>query len=489
MSAIAELDAANRASVPKRLRSKMRLVSANVSRDDNLAEQRPPEAEAIEALRQLDGPTPTAFCFRGLDLERRPDLIEAYRRLGYAPDRDPLVQLMVDAGVKPMAGGSPVGVSGMGFQHNVPEPGTFVEDSDAFFQNTERNDIPGQTQTWPGLGGQGTDVRIPQVGLLAAIRILFTGSLVIAGGGSVTATYQWPHNLFKRVALNVNGQTGVIGVEGADLRARRQRTYRNPRDQVIAGPAIDVNTAAYAAGYSPVGDPAPGVIANGTYSVQLVYDIPITHDDYNLIGALYAQSDSNAFLWRFEPAAAADLFTLAGGSTAVLTGSIAWTFTIYDIPEADTERGRMVLLPSMQWLHGMLGYNQAFTNTGEVTVALIRTAGQLLATYVYMDSGGNAVLDPVSASEIRFQYGGNRRPRVFNPPVILIEKNAHDYNGRILRAMGYFVLDNEVDNPVRDLVYPKGITEAGVVVVIPTTVTLGSNPRGHAVEETMFPGR
>ena len=111
-----------------------------------------------------------------------------------------------------------------------------------------------------------------------------------------------------------------------DLRARKQRIYRNPRDPVTSAPASD--TAASSAplnAASSVGDPVPGVIANGTYSVQLAYDIPITHDDYNLIGALYAQSDSNAFFWRFEAAAAADLFTLAGGTTATLTGTLQWT--------------------------------------------------------------------------------------------------------------------------------------------------------------------
>src|SRR3954447_17031184 len=80
-----------------------------------------------------------------------------------------------------VGGGSPVGVSGMGFQHNLPAPGSFVENSDAFFTQTERNDIPGPSQPYPGLGGGGVDVRIPQVGLLAGIRVIFNGTLTVAG--------------------------------------------------------------------------------------------------------------------------------------------------------------------------------------------------------------------------------------------------------------------------------------------------------------------
>ena len=106
-----------------------------------------------------------------------------------------------------------------------------------------------------------------------------------------------------------------------------------------------------------------------------------------------------------------------------------------------------------------------------------------------MDNGGAAVIDPAALSELRFQYGGNRRPRVWNPTAQILEKNVHDYNGRILKPAGFVVIDNEVDNPVRDLVYPKGVTELQVVAVIPAGTTLNANAHAHAVEETMFPGQ
>jgi hypothetical protein len=259
----------------------------------------------------------------------------------------------------------------------------------------------------------------------------------------------------------------------------------------VTAPATDI-TAAPAAGRVPVGDPVPGTIANGTYACTLVWSLPITHDDYNLIGALYAQSDSNAFFWRFEAAAQNDLFTVAAGGAVTLTGNLGWVYTIYDIPEGDSERGRVVLLPSMQWLHGFLGYNTPFANTGEVPIALIRTAGQLLCTYLYLDNGGAAVIDISTLSEIREQYGGNRRRRVYgglNGPLMLLHKNQRDYNGRVLFPCGYVLFDNEVDNAVRDLIYPKGVTELQIVATIPSGTTLNQNAHAHAVEETMFPGR
>jgi hypothetical protein len=391
---------------------------------------------------------------------------------------DPTVLELVERGVAPMAGGMPVGSSGMAFMHNVPEQGSFVENTQQFFLNTERNDIPQAPSPFPGFGAP-VDYRIPNVGVLSAIRVVLKLSLVVGGTGAVTTTYQWPWNIIKRASLNANGQTQIISAEGNDLRARRQRFFRNPRDPISGGPAVD----------TIYGDPQPGVIANGTYNVVLVYDLPIAHDDYEMAGSLYAQSDQNSLAWRLEAAAQSDLFSIAAGGTVALTGTVYWTTTVYDIPTADTSRGRVVLLPDMSWIHGFLGTNQPFSNTGEVPIALIRTSGRLLATYVYLDNGGAVTIDPLALSEIRFQYGGNRRPRTFNPTEILVEKNAHDYNGRILPKVGYFLLDNEVDNPVRDLVLPKGVTELQVVTVIPTGTLLNANSHAHFVEETMFKAR
>jgi hypothetical protein len=418
--------------------------------------------------------------------------LAAFERLG-VDTTDPRARRWIEDGAMPIRGGMPTGVTGLAFVHNLPPAGTYVESTDTFFRTTERNDIPQQAVAYPGLSGNPVDLRIPNVGVLGTIRAQLNLTLTVGGTGAVTANYAWPwQSGGKRIGLNINGQTSIISCEAMDLRARRQRYYRTPREQVSTvqgNVGVDQQT----------GNPLPGTIANGTYSVTLIYDLPIPHDDYNLAGVVYAQSDQNALAWRIEPPAqpttgTGDMFTIAAGGTCTLTGTVFWTATIYDIPYGDTQEGRRVLLPDMSWIHGLLGFNQPFSNTGEVQVALIRTAGQLLCTYIYLDNGGAVQIDPGALVEIRQQYGGNRRPRTFNPPQILLEKNTHDYNGRILSTSvagsgGYFVLDNEVDNPVRDLVVPKGVTELYVVVNIPTSVTLNANSHAHVVEETMFKGR
>jgi hypothetical protein len=403
-------------------------------------------------------------------------LRELYRLAGADPENDPAVRELVAKGIPPAAGGA-TGLQGAAFMHNLPPEGSYVMDTDAFFVETERNDVPQEQKALSGLGAAPIDQRIPNNGVLAWVRIVFKGSLVVAGAGTCTSTYQWPWNLIKRFNLNANGQTSLISCEGMDLRARRQRIYRNPRDHVSSAPATDTTTI----------DPNPGVIANGTYSVVLVWDVPIVHDAYTLTGPLYAQSDQVYLGWRITPAATAELFTLAGGSTAALTGTFHTTNTFFDIPFADTQQGRKVLVPDLQWLHGLLSSDQPFSNNGEVRTPFIRTAGQLLSYSWYLDNGGAAQIEPLALSEVRFEYGGNRRPRVYNPVEQLIEKNSQDYNGRV--KPGYGVLDFEVDNPRRDLVYPKGVTELQLVAVIPSSITPNANAHVHFVEETLFAGR
>lgn len=403
---------------------------------------------------------------------------EAFKRLGVTDPR--MLGKLTDAGMAPMAGGA-TGLGGAAFMHNLPPDGTYVQDSAMFNKETERNDVPQEQKTFPGLNGAPVDLRISNVGVLAKIRLIFEGELVADDGdsGTVTSTYQWPWNLLKRITLNANGQTSLVSCEGMDLRARRNRLYRNPRDPVVTAPAID----------SDVGDPDPGTISEGTHPVVLVYDIPISHDDWGLTGSIFAQSDQIYLNWRVTPAATEEMFTLTNDAAVTVTGTIHSTLTFYDVPQANTQEGRKVLIPDLSWLHGYLASDLPFSNTGEVKTPFIRTAGQLLSYAYYIDNGGAAVIDPSALDELRFEYGGNRRPRVYNPVAHLLEKNAQDYNGRILPEAGYAILDFEVDNPSRDLVYPKGVTELLMAAQIPSGTSINENAHIHFVEETLFAGR
>lgn len=373
-----------------------------------------------------------------------------------------------------------LGIGGAAFLRNLPAQGSYQVNEPVFNTETERNDVPLSPLTWTGLGGASMDQRIPNNGILANVRISLEGTATVATS-NMTPGYQYPWNLLKRVTFNANGQTSLIAAEGLDLRARRQRLFRNPVDAVAKAPSIDT-----------YGNNTGAAITPAAYPLSLQWDVPITHDEATLVGALFAQSDQNYLAVKVTPAQSSDLFT--GGGTVTVTGVLRYTVTFFDIPLVQIQGRDQVIIPNLAWLHGYLSGDYSFANTGDVRAPFIRTAGQLLAYKFYLDNGGQAVITPSALNEIRFTYGGNRKPRIFNPPTHLLEKNARDYNGLVCTSGGasaatYSVFDFEGDNPARDLVYPKGVSELAVEVNIPGAVSVNGNARVHFVEDTLFAGR
>jgi hypothetical protein len=442
-------------------------AAARIRRGDHLAGD--PELVACALSPVDEGPVSTKDLLR-----TTAQLTLAWERAGHDP-HDPKVRDAILRGIAP-AGGGATGRTAVSYARNLPPEGAYVMDPAQFAQWTERNDMPLETRTLTGLGAAPIQQRISNVGVLAALRIVFTGSVVVSGGGTITATYQWPWNVIKRYSLNVNGQTQILNCEGSDLRARRQRIFRNPVEHLMgATPAIDAT-----------GNANPGVISNGTYAVKLIYDIPIAHDMLTLVGSLYSQSDQIYLQQNITPGAQAELFTAAGGSTVALTGTFATSLLFYEIP---VDAKGMVLLPDMRWLHGYFYSDANLLNTGVTDVALVRAAGQLTSVGVLLDNGGAATIDPLALNAIQFGYGGNQVPRRYAPTEQLLEKNQQDYNGTVKPAGRYFYLDFEADNPTRDSVYPKGVTELKVSVDIPSGTSLNANAHAHVAYETLYAGR
>lgn len=450
---------------PAKLPDGARLAEVQIEREDGM-----PSPLDVHLVNEGPAPLP-----QRLVASESGQLREAHSRAGHDVSH-PVVQELIRKGVAPVGGGA-TGLTGATFMNNLPAEGQYAMEPAAFAQETERNDMPLEQRDFTGLGGAPIDQRISNIGVLAWMRIVFKGTLTVGGSGAVTATYQWPWNVVKRFTLNLNGQTSLVSCEGVDLRARRQRVYRNPREEVSAAPATEAAT----------GNPNPGVIANGTYSVVLAYDIPIVHDTWSLIGAIFAQSDQTYLNFRATPGAQAELFSVAAGGTVALTGKLHSQLTFYDIPMVDGPKGRVILVPDLRYLHGYLSGDQQFANTGEVNVPFIRTSGQLVTYLFYIDNGGAAQIAPTVPSEVRFQYGGNRRPRVNAPVEQLLEENVQAYNG--LLKPGYLCFDFENHNPEREVVYPKGVTELGTVITLPAGQTVNPNARVHFVEETLFAGR
>ncbi len=431
----------------------------------------------------LDTPPRRAFA-RDTEVSEQLDAVRAWALAGWNVN-DPVVQECINRGMGPLAGGAQ-GLNPAVFMNNVPAPGTYVINQEGFNLLTERNDVPSPNVEWPGLGGR-IDQRVQNVGVLSNIRLIAELSIVVSGTGAVTSLYRFPYDLFKNVYLNANGGTALIRCNGNDLRARRQRLFRNPAEIIATAPGMDTTaTITAAAPYVPRGKMFPGVIANGTYNITFVVDLPIVHDPSSLTGALFAQSDQNYLNYVIETAQQADLFTVAAGGAVAITGNVRAESTFFSIPTQNANNGRVVVLPNaVNWLHEFIATDNPFANKGEVITPLVRSNGQLLALYQYVDNGGAAFFAPLSLEYVKWAYAGNQVPRNYLP-WHLVEENQRDYNGPIRPGPEYLVLDFEKENWQRDGVYPRGLSELETIVGIPSTPN--ANAHVHTVLETLTSG-
>jgi hypothetical protein len=391
------------------------------------------------------------------------------------------VQAMIEQGIGPVSARMPTGMDGAAFMSNLPPEGTFAMNTQVFSENTERNDVPMKTEPYPGFSGSALDIPIAKVGVLSGIQIAVEATLKTTGAaGTITPTFRWPWGLFKKIAVTANGQTSLIAPSGLDCRARHSRVYRNPRDPVTVAPSVD--------GF---GDPTLAPIERGKeLSVFMIYEVPIVHDWFSITGSLFMQSDQTYAALHLEMPSLAELFTLTETAGVELTkANIMVTTTTFDVPFATTSNGRVLLVPDLQWLHGFITNTKNFANNGDVEVPLVRVSGELLALYFYMQNGPGAIIKPSTWEQLRMEYGANRIPRNYKPVQHLLQKNADDYNGLILPEVGYVCLDFEADNPSRDLVFPKGVTELKVVPTVKASVSINANSAVQFAEEALFSGR
>lgn len=393
----------------------------------------------------------------------------------------PHVVDMIERGLGPVSARMPTGMDGAAFMSNLPNQGTYSMNTQVFSENTERNDVPQKTESYPGFGGTAIDIPIAKVGILAGVQIVVEATLKTGGAaGTITPTFRWPWGLIKKGAVTANGQTSLIAPSGLDMRARHSRIFRNPRDPISVSPSID--------GF---GDPTLAALERGKeYSVFITYEVPIVHDWYTLTGALFMQSDQTYAALHLEMPSKEELFTLTESATVELVNPVLKVeTTTFDVPFASTSKGKVLLVPNLEWLHGFISNDMPYAANGDVEIPLVRVSGQLLAVYSYLQNGPGAIIKPSTFERIRMEYGANRIPRNFNPPQHLLIKNADDYNGLVLPECGYFILDFEADNPSRDLVFPKGVTELKIVPTVKASVEIKANSRAHFAEEALFAGR
>jgi hypothetical protein len=369
----------------------------------------------------------------------------------------------------PVAGGA-TGQGSVAFLSNLP-PDQFQMNPALFEQATERQDIPQATQPFNGFGSSST-IRLQNVGVVALIRVIFQATVTVAGGGTVTTLPGWPYSMVKRLAFNAQGTNALLAATGVAYRVRRQRLFRNPAETIA----------------SSTGVPA-GTVANGSYTIQFVLDVPVSHDLFSGTGWVLAQNPSTTLSVDIAWANQADVLTVSGGSTVAWSNAQVFsTMTTFAVGQAMAGNQQVTIVPDLTVFHGFLENQSVFAAAGIVQAPLIRTAGQLVNYAFNLRNGPAAEITPDSLTEIDFRYGGNRQPRQYNPPLMLIEKNQADYNGRIqVNGLTFTYMDFEADNAIRDVFLPENLVELQAQFIVPTSITVNAGAYVDYLEETLYP--
>lgn len=375
--------------------------------------------------------------------------------------------------VAPLIRGSALG-QGAVYARNLPAPGSYTVDPVIFAAKTSKNRKTYPGAAHPGMGAS-LAIRVDAVGVVSRLILMFEGTYTSAAAAA-TLTSQWPWNLAKSVVVSANGINNLFSCDGADLRAFmrvRNGKYFLDRESSFANPA------AAAAG-----------------TIRLFWEIPLAYDE-SLIGAIFAQTEETFLNVTIQTAQNADLFSANPGAFSNSNWKLIAEY--YSIPTVDTKAGRILVIPDITQLHGVVSRDDALTANGDHVAPLTRTGGILLRTLQRADNsttGGIGNVDPTaSITSHRFRYGGNVVP-VDVPGSALRLFNAMDYGDAVIPTQdvvsgatppAYMVDDYVVDSPLRDAIHLSGITEAQMINTF-SGVAVVAGAKVHTVQEAMVAG-
>jgi hypothetical protein len=358
-----------------------------------------------------------------------------------------------------------------------------------FFARTRRKRAPEFVHAYSGLGGV-DNVPIRKSDILAAIRVRFSGSLVITTAtGAAATTAQWPYGLIKNAKLTANGQTNLIDCSGIHLKAREYMVSHDLNDRGVVRSVSNVNvqqgtfsknTENWGVGQGQTAIPA------GTYPVELDFLVPVAEDEKDLAGAIFCQTSTMDITLALAYANLADLFTLTGTSTATLNGNLIVETEKYSIP---IDSGVMIV-PDLSNFHSIVQTNTSALSNGENQVRLIgQGAGKaLLRLWARFLNGAPAA--PLAVNAVNFgqqswMYGTNERPETYQDGQSLRDVNEFTYANDIASVWGIYSHEFALVNTFRDVVDMGQTSELRLSTTIQNGVVL-TTPTLEYVQETVF---
>jgi hypothetical protein len=359
----------------------------------------------------------------------------------------------------------------------------------AFFAQTRRKRASEYSRAYAGLGNTDT-VELRKSDIISVLHVRFSGSVVVVHGtGTCAATFRWPYDLVKAFRFTANGQSNLINASGAKLKLREMAGNPEACDrgvvQSVSGANVQQGTLSQASESWGVG-PGQSGIASGTYPVELYWKVPVSEDEKDLSGAIFAQTsamDLNLFIdWN----TAANLFVITGNDTVAVNGNVVVETEKFSIPVV----GGNFVIPDLSLFHSLV---QTTVGTGisqgdnELRV-IGQGAGKQLIRLFYQVWNGNAPQVPLAATAANFgpqgwRYGTNETPELFPDGRSLREWNEQLYGSDVGSVWGFLVHEFEATWGFRDCVDMGQTSELRLYINMAAALT---TPNVEYVQETMF---
>jgi len=352
-------------------------------------------------------------------------------------------------------------------------------------RNTEYN------RGWAG-NGSTDNVELRKADIISELHIRFSGSITtVHSAGAVVPTFRWPYDLIKALKFTANGQANLINVSGLKLKAREMMggsTDLNDRgvSQLVGGVATTQGTFALA---SELWGIAPGAsqATSATLPVELTWIVPIAENDKDLSGAIFAQTSAMDLTVAIDWETIANLFTVSGGDTVTMTGSLIVEAVKYSIP---VYNGGFVV-PDLSLFHSLVQTRVANgISQGDNELRLIgQGAGKSLIRLFYQIWNGNAPQTPLAATAANYgnqgwRYSSNETPELFPDGRSMRQWNERLYNCDIGSVWGFLCHEFEVINAFRDVVDMGSTSELRLYTNVAAALT--GVPGVEYVQETIF---
>lgn len=359
-----------------------------------------------------------------------------------------------------------------------------------FFARTRRHTTLERSTSWGGFAGQDT-FELRKSDILAGAWLKFSGVLTVTTPtGTVVTTARWPYDVIRQLRFTANGQSNIINVSGMKLKARQimAKDARNDRGvpQTVGGTVRTQGTLSDASESWGVG--SQSTAAAGTYAVELEWFIPVAEDQVDLAGAIFAATSSTDLTVTVDYANLADVFTITGTSTAVLTGQVQLTSLKYSVPIGGDGQ---IVVPDLSTFHSLIQSRQASgLANAENEVRLVgQGAGKSLLRAFYQVWNG-ATPAPLAMNAANFgkqswRYAGNETPDEYFDGQIMRYVNESTYGADLGGVWGFGCHEFAAENAFRDVVDMGTTSELRIVTAINNSVTLVS-PAIEYVVETIF---